>query len=183
MIVEASFTLRNMLILLHAKLGTASIFVLLCIQPSLRYDSFDFEGIHIIPLYLLLVHKGANVVSIRDFNEVLLVLSHLRILNNFLQLFDLFQHLLILTATVLPLLQGILITSRNSSSFRLKCLPELSVLLLTQALEGFHDQLSRGILLVQVKKTREGLFILGMDEGLQPMPTVWLAISIHTLVR
>ena len=124
MIVEASFTLWNMLILLHAKLGTASIFVLLCIQPSLRYDSFDFEGIHIIPcLHLLLVLQGANVVSIRDFNEVLLVLSHLRILNNFLQLFDLFQHLLILTATVLPLLQGILITSRNSSSFRLKCLP------------------------------------------------------------
>ena len=172
-IAEASFTLRNVLILLHDEHGVESICVFLSIQSSLRHYTFDFDGIDIISSHLLLlVLHGTNVVGIRHFHEVLLVLSHLRVQHNLLQFFDLFQHLLILAIVVL-LLQGILLaTSRQSSSFRLNCHPELSVLLLSQALEGLQDHLGRGILLVQLEETLEGLAILGIHEGLQPVPRV-----------
>jgi hypothetical protein len=42
--------------------------------------------------------------------------------------------------------------------------------LFSQALEGLKDHLSRGILLVHLEETLEGLAVLGVHEGLKPVP-------------
>ena len=123
------------------------------------------------------------VVSIRHLYKVLLVLSHLRIPHHPLHLLDLPQHLLIFTVIIIT------VTPLNPSTTtclrlyvpRLECRPELAVLLVSEALQGGEDELRGGVLLVELEEAPEGRGVLGVHEGLQPVPTQTVNIDKYLL--
>jgi hypothetical protein len=180
-IAETSVTLRIMHFLLHDEHGRASICIFLGIQSSLRHNTFDFESITLIILLLFVFHP-AYVVSVRHLYEVLLVLSHLRIPYRPLHLLDLPQHLLILTV-ILTIVIAIIVTPATPlrSISRLQCRPELAVFLVSEALQGGEDELRGGVLLVELEEAPEGRGVLGVHEGLQPVPTQTVNIDKYLL--
>jgi hypothetical protein len=183
-IAEASVTLRNMHFLLHDEHGRASICVFLGIQPSLRHNTFDFESITLI--LLLLVLHPAYVVCIRHLYEVLLVLSDLRIPHRPLHLLDLPHPLLVFTVILILIVTTITITPAVTTCLRLyvpllECRPELAVLLVSEALQGGEDELRGGVLLVELEEAAEGRCVLGVHEGLQPVPKNTVNIDKYLL--
>ena len=125
------------------------------------------------------------VVSVRHLNEVLLVLSDLRIPHRPLHLLDLPHHLLIFTV-ILIVTTTITITPAITTCLRLhiprlQCRPELAVLLVSEALQGGEDELRGGVLLVELEEAPEGRGVLGVYEGLQPVPTQTVNIDKYLL--
>jgi hypothetical protein len=155
--------------LLHDEHGRASICVFLGIQPSLRHNTFDFESITLIILLLLVLHP-TYVVSIRHLYEVLLVLSHLRIPHRPLHLLDLPHPLLVFTVVLILIISFNRLTTSLRSLTHLQCRPELAVFLVSEALQGGEDELRGGVLLVELEEAAQGRGVLGVHEGLQPVP-------------
>jgi hypothetical protein len=129
---------------------------------------------------LLLVLHPTYVVSIRHLYEVLLVLSDLRIPHRPLHLLDLPQHLLIFAVILILIISFNRLTTSLRSLTRLQCRPELAVLLVSEALQGGEDELRGGVLLVELEEAPEGRCVLGVHEGLQPVPKRGLAVFTIT---
>ena len=179
-IAETSVTLRIIHFLLHDEHGRASICIFLGIQSSLRHNTFDFESITLIILLLFVFHP-AYVVSVRHLYEILLVLSHLRIPHRPLHLLDLPHPLLVFAVILILITITTLLTTPLRSISRLQCRPELAVFLVSEALQGGEDELRGGVLLVELEEAPEGRGVLGVHEGLQPVPTQTVNIDKYLL--
>ena len=121
------------------------------------------------------------VVSVRHLYEVLLVLSDLRIPHRPLHLLDLPHPLLVFAVILILITITTLLTTPLRSLTRLQCRPELAVFLVSEALQGGEDELRGGVLLVELEEAPEGRCVLGVHEGLQPVPKNTVNIDKYLL--